>query len=88
MQPASAGEGGGEGEGRDGRREVSSSVLTGLCPRGRVRVRADAVFTASVCKIASAGKRGRPRTSGRTFSSKNVRYDIPALYSKNQNKKM
>jgi hypothetical protein len=49
----------------------------GPCPRGSVpaqthlRVRADAVFT------AFAGKRGCARTSGRTFSSKNVLYDIP-----------
>jgi hypothetical protein len=49
--------------------------------RGRVsmptgtRTRADA--RASACKTASAGKRGRARTSGRTFSSKNVLYDIP-----------
>jgi hypothetical protein len=33
-------------------------------PRGRDFYRADAVFTASACKTASAGKRGRARTSG------------------------
>jgi hypothetical protein len=57
-----------------------------VCPdasassRTHVRVRADAFFTASAVN-ADAG--GCPddvrtnRTSGRTFSSKNVRYDIP-----------
>jgi hypothetical protein len=53
------------------------------CPRGHISasartrfcVRADAVFT------ASAGKCGRGRMSGRAFSSKNVRYDIPGRNS-------
>jgi hypothetical protein len=51
--------------------------------RVSMRVRADARSRARVDPrpqgriVASAGKCGRGRTSGRTFSSKNVRYDIP-----------
>jgi hypothetical protein len=47
-----------------------------MSARARVHARADANFT------ASAGKCGCGRTSGRTFSSKNVRYDIPELSDK------
>jgi hypothetical protein len=41
---------------------------------------ADAIFTASAGKTAFTGKYGHGRTSRRTFSSKNVRYDIPGWY--------
>jgi hypothetical protein len=53
-------------------RRVSTRVRADVA-QTHCHVRADAVFAASV------GKRGRARTSGRTFSSKNVLYDIPGL---------
>jgi hypothetical protein len=46
----------------------------------RIRTAASTGKTASVGKIVSARKCGRGRTSGRTFSSKNVCYDIPGWY--------
>jgi hypothetical protein len=58
------------------------------CSRGRwaasAQIWASARTHPSVCVdvilTASAGKCGRRRTSGRTFSSKNVRYDIPGMF--------
>jgi hypothetical protein len=79
----------GEGEGREGEGRGGEGGASARTPHVRVDAkmrlcerdfyRADTVFATSAGKCGRGRTSGRrPRTSGRTFSSKNVCYDILA----------